>query len=114
MKQQNHSPILIIGAGMAGLACTLRLQQAGLPCRLLEASARAGGRVGSDRRDGFVLDRGFQVLLRAYPEARRILEQALGQPAELLARSPTVRPDGFSGNGLRRDGPVGSSRTFPG
>ena len=43
---------------------------------VLEASDRKGGRVGSDRRDGFILDRAFQVLQTWYPEARRQLDFA--------------------------------------
>lgn len=58
---------------MAGLACALRLQQAQTPFRLYEAAEAVGGRVRTDLVDGFRLDRGFQVLLTAYPEAQRIL-----------------------------------------
>ena len=65
---------VIVGAGMAGLCCALRLQEKGIPCLLLEASDEPGGRVRTDRVDGFLLDRGFQVLLTAYPEARRVLD----------------------------------------
>lgn len=69
-------PILIIGAGLAGLACARRLIQAGVACTVLEASDGVGGRVRTDRVDGFLLDRGFQVLLTGYPEARRTLDYA--------------------------------------
>jgi phytoene dehydrogenase-like protein len=61
--------VLIIGAGLAGLACARRLQRDGVPCRILEASDAVGGRVRTDVVDGFQLDRGFQILLTAYPEA---------------------------------------------
>ena len=71
--------MVIVGAGMAGLCCALRLQEKGIPCTVLEASDAPGGRVRTDKVDGFLLDRGFQVLLTAYPEARRILDyKALG------------------------------------
>ena len=66
--------IVIVGAGIAGLCCALELQAVGLPCLVLEASDVPGGRVRTDRVDGFQLDRGFQVLLTAYPEARRMLD----------------------------------------
>jgi len=72
--------VLIIGAGLAGLTCAKVLREAGVDFLLLEASLYPGGRVTSDRtKDGFVLDRGFQVLLDSYPAARRHLDlQALG------------------------------------
>ena len=62
--------VLIIGGGLAGLCCALRLQQGGLSFQVLEASDGVGGRVRTDKVEGFLLDRGFQVLLTAYPEAR--------------------------------------------
>jgi phytoene dehydrogenase-like protein len=68
--------VVLVGAGLAGLACALRLQEAGASVRVLEASDGVGGRVRTDVVDGFRLDRGFQVLLTAYPEARRVLDYA--------------------------------------
>jgi len=65
--------VLIVGAGLAGLTCARELTRAGLQPLLLEASDGVGGRVRTDRVDGFLLDRGFQVLLTAYPTTRRIL-----------------------------------------
>jgi protoporphyrinogen oxidase len=66
-------PIIIIGAGMAGLACANWLHRAERPVLLLEASDAVGGRVRTDvTPDGFRLDRGFQILLTNYPEARRM------------------------------------------
>ena len=65
---------VIIGAGLAGLSCALSLEAAGVSVTLLEASDAPGGRVRTDLVDGFRLDRGFQVLLTAYPEAKRLLD----------------------------------------
>ena len=64
----------IVGGGLAGLCCARRLMRGGVDVRLFEAADRLGGRVASDRVDGFIVDRGFQVLLTAYPEARSGLD----------------------------------------
>jgi len=66
--------VVIVGAGLAGLACALHLLEAGLDVLLLEASDGPGGRVRTNEVDGFRLDRGFQVFFDAYPEARRLLD----------------------------------------
>ncbi|WP_298817229.1 NAD(P)/FAD-dependent oxidoreductase [Chloroflexus sp.] len=68
--------ILIIGGGVAGLVCARALHRAGYDVTLIEASDGIGGRVRSDCVDGFILDRGFQVLFTAYPAARRQLNLA--------------------------------------
>lgn len=75
----SNLPIIIIGAGAAGLVAALELERAGHRPILLEADARVGGRLKTDEVDGFRLDRGFQVLLTDYPEVKRYLDlRALG------------------------------------
>lgn len=59
--------VVIVGGGLAGLAAARRLHRAGVPWRLIEAADRLGGRVATDEVDGYLLDRGFQVLNTAYP-----------------------------------------------
>lgn len=66
--------VVIVGGGLAGLTCARRLQARGRACRVLEAADAVGGRVRTDRAEGFQFDRGFQVLLTAYPAARRWLD----------------------------------------
>ncbi len=63
--------VVVIGAGLAGLTCAARLRELGHDALVLEASDGVGGRVRTDEVDGFLLDRGFQVLLTAYPAAER-------------------------------------------
>ncbi|MFE9958452.1 FAD-dependent oxidoreductase [Micromonospora sp. NPDC005299] len=62
-----ETDVVIVGGGLAGLAAARRLHRAGVPWRLLEAGDRLGGRVATDEVDGYLLDRGFQVLNTAYP-----------------------------------------------
>ena len=69
-----HPKIVIVGAGLAGLACARVLAAAGRPFTILEASNAVGGRVRTDVVDDFLLDRGFQIFLPAYPEAKRVLD----------------------------------------
>jgi phytoene dehydrogenase-like protein len=66
--------VYVVGAGLAGLRCARRLHERGVAATVLEAGDAVGGRVRTDLVDGFLLDRGFQVLLTAYPEARAVLD----------------------------------------
>jgi phytoene dehydrogenase-like protein len=59
--------VVVVGAGLAGLACARGLTARGLDVRVLEAGDAVGGRVRTDHVDGFTLDRGFQVLNTGYP-----------------------------------------------
>jgi phytoene dehydrogenase-like protein len=112
--------VVIVGAGVAGLCCALRLYEVGVPFLIVEAADGVGGRVRTNDADGFRLDRGFQVLLTAYPEAERVLDYG---PLELkpfypgaLVRcggtfhrlaDPRRRPLAAAGAAL---GPVGTLR----
>lgn len=62
--------VVIVGAGLAGLSCARHIARAGRNVVVLESSDGVGGRVRTDSFEGFLLDRGFQVLLTAYPEVK--------------------------------------------
>ncbi|PSP72959.1 phytoene dehydrogenase [Halobacteriales archaeon QS_3_64_16] len=66
--------VVVAGAGLAGLTAARYLADSGLDVEVLEKRGEVGGRVRSGTQDGFVLDRGFQVLFTAYPAARRELD----------------------------------------
>ena len=101
----NSSEILIFGAGLAGLSAAITLQEAGRDVRIIESSDRPGGRVSSDIIDGFICDRGFQLINSKYPAlqeldvikdidfiaAPRTIEVALGSDRRALG-DPRVAP----------------------
>ena len=64
---------IIIGAGIAGLTAAKVLKATGRKIAILESADAVGGRVRTDNFNGFLLDRGFQVLLTGYPEAKNFL-----------------------------------------
>jgi phytoene dehydrogenase-like protein len=85
--QEHH--VVVVGAGLAGLAAAIHLTAGGRDVVVVEASNGVGGRVRTDIVDGFLLDRGFQVLLTAYPEAKRMfdygaLDLRFFEPASLV------------------------------
>ena len=73
-RKSPNPDVIVVGAGLSGLSCAMHLQRAGRQVVVLEASNGVGGRVRSDVVQGFTLDRGFQVLLTAYPEAKAVLD----------------------------------------
>ena len=62
--------VIVVGAGLAGLTCAKVLHERGAEVVVFEASDGLGGRVRTDVKEGFLLDRGFQVYFTAYPAAR--------------------------------------------
>lgn len=91
MKQD----VIIVGAGLAGLAAAVHLHRQGRKVLLLEASDRAGGRIKTDSHEGFFFDRGFQVLLTAYPETKALLNYSDLKLKKMLPGA-TVLYDGGS------------------
>lgn len=68
--------VVVVGAGIAGLTAARALHAHGLDVHIVEAADDVGGRVRTDRVDGFRLDRGFHTLNTAYSEPRRWLDLA--------------------------------------
>ncbi|QGU04182.1 NAD(P)/FAD-dependent oxidoreductase [Corynebacterium comes] len=66
--------VIVIGAGLAGLQAARTLQEEGLTVTVLEGAGEVGGRVRTDRVDGFLVDRGFQILNPAYPAVRDFID----------------------------------------
>lgn len=72
----NSFDVIIVGAGLAGLRAAQVLQRPGLHVGLFDAAPEVGGRVATDVVDGFVVDRGFQIINTAYPELRAAVDLA--------------------------------------
>jgi phytoene dehydrogenase-like protein len=87
--------VAVIGAGVAGLTCARALEKSGLQVRVLERSARVGGRVGTDLIDGFRCDRGFQWLNAGNPDVRATVDVAALNPRPIERGMVLAHPDGY-------------------
>ena len=92
-RADGATDVVVVGAGLAGLCCAQDLSRAGVEARVLEASDGVGGRVRTDRVDGYLLDRGFQILFTGYPEVRRRVDLAALQ-VSAFEPGAVVRVDG--------------------
>ena len=72
----DSADVVVVGAGVAGLAAAHHVAEAGFDVLVVEADDRVGGRIQTDEVDGFRLDRGFQLYNPAYPEGARLLNLA--------------------------------------
>lgn len=66
--------VAIVGGGLAGLSAAIYLHRKSIAFDLFEVSSKLGGRVATEHYEGFKMDRGFQVFLDSYEEARRIID----------------------------------------
>ncbi|MER7495023.1 NAD(P)/FAD-dependent oxidoreductase [Streptomyces pharetrae] len=104
-----RTDVLVVGAGVAGLACAHDLLAAGAAVRVVEADAEVGGRMRADRVEGFVVDRGFQVFNTSCPQVRGRLDL---RPLRLRPFTPGVLIHTESGR-LRFSDPTRRPRTLP-
>ncbi len=114
MTDQQSAPIVVVGAGVAGLTAAAMLVAAGHDVVVYEASDGVGGRVRTDRTaDGYLVDRGFQVLLEGYPALRRHVDlDAIGcRPFDAGAHVWTGRRLTTLANPLAHPGAIVSDLT---
>ena len=81
--------VVVIGAGIAGLAAAFRLRQAGVNVTVLEATDRPGGRMTTDIVDSYVMDRGTYFLASTFSTMLSLIRE-VGLDQELLATSPWI------------------------
>ena len=80
--------VIVVGGGIAGLAAALRLQDRGLKPLVLESEPRIGGRMTTDRIEGFVIDRGVTLIGNRFRRMRRL--------AKRLGLGPLMQRVGFT------------------
>lgn len=68
--------VMVVGAGIAGLAAAFRLQQAGAEVTVLERSDRVGGRIRTVEDNGYRMDAAASVLLTTYRRTLRLIQDA--------------------------------------
>ncbi|MCH1865660.1 FAD-dependent oxidoreductase [Nocardioides sp. CFH 31398] len=99
-RGSTDAEVVVVGAGLAGLRCASALAERGRDVVVLEAADVVGGRVATDRVDGFLADRGFQLLNPAYPAVRRWVD------VDALRLQP------FGAGVVATDVPTGRTRTL--
>ena len=80
------SRIVVVGAGVGGLACALRLARAGHAVTVLEQGSAAGGKCARVVRDGYRFDAGPSLLTMPW-----LVRELLGDRVELMAVEPVTR-----------------------
>ncbi len=72
----NEQPTIVIGAGLAGLACAFELADAGKPVLVLEAAPYVGGRTANWNENGMEVESGFHKFIGYYTLLPELLERA--------------------------------------
>jgi protoporphyrinogen/coproporphyrinogen III oxidase len=83
--QPRSARVVVIGAGLAGLAAARWLARQGIQVSVFEKSERVGGRVMTVPLDGFTVDVGAQILAGFYRDTWQLFTE-LGLPRELIVR----------------------------
>ncbi len=71
----DDADVIVIGGGIAGLGAAVRLKDRGLEPLVLEAESRVGGRMTTDRVNGFVVDRGVTLFGKAFGSMRALVKR---------------------------------------
>jgi oxygen-dependent protoporphyrinogen oxidase len=111
---KNSKRIVVVGGGITGLSAAYRLQQLAPEAEVtvLEASDRAGGKILTERVDGFTIEAGPDSFLTSKPEALA-LGREIGLGDHLEGVNPATRKTFIMRNGRLVDLPQGLSGLVP-
>ncbi|MBI5718741.1 MAG: protoporphyrinogen oxidase [Burkholderiales bacterium] len=110
MQDIEHE-VAVIGAGISGLASAHALHRAGRDVVVLERSGSAGGRIHSERRDGFLVEHGPNSMVAPAPAAEQLIG-SLGLGAQRIERGEQVRNRYLVRDGRARALPIHPLRFF--
>lgn len=95
-KHSGDADVVVIGGGIAGLGAALRLKDRGVEPLVLEADSRVGGRMTTDRVNGFVIDRGVTLFGNGFRSMRALVKR-LGLSSSVCSSQFSVTIEGASG-----------------
>ncbi len=103
-RARDHTRVVIVGGGLAGLVAALRLGQRGVGVDLYEASDRLGGKAGSEWRGDLWSDHGYHVFPAWYHNLWQLVDE-LGVDDHFVRRKAFYRLPKAAAQGLDGDGP---------
>jgi oxygen-dependent protoporphyrinogen oxidase len=98
-------PVVVVGAGISGLALAFELRRLGLPVLVLEGDRRAGGKIESDHRDGYLCERGPASYLDRSGSIAAVAK-ALGIEGRVLLAGDAAERRLVAANGRLHDTPA--------
>lgn len=101
-------PVVVVGAGLAGLTAAAKLARARIPVVVLEAAASPGGRARTSERDGYLLNLGPHALATRGPGTAVLRELGIdlpGRPPTIVGARYLCDGQVVTAMGRRRGGP---------